>query len=86
MALVALVVALIVGYLVQASGSGDGTSSPSGHPTATADVSSSNNSGVNGTGVNSAGAVTLSSLLLQVGQTVALIRSGGPFPIRATTA
>lgn len=64
----ALVVALIVGYLVQAGGSGSGAHHDE-HPSATATDSG-----------RASGAVALSSLPSQARQTITLIRTGGPFP------
>lgn len=65
LALVALVVALIVGYAVQGSGSGGNS-----HSSASASASAP----------ATAGEVALSTLPTQVAATVRLIRSDGPFP------
>jgi ribonuclease T1 len=64
LALVALVVALAVGYAVQGSGGG------SHHPARSSSASAS----------TTAGEVALSTLPPQVAATVGLIRSDGPFP------
>jgi ribonuclease T1 len=67
-ALVALAVALAIGYGVKALGS-DGGTTP--HRTSPASASAS---------VSASGRVALSSLPAQAGATVQLIQSGGPFP------
>jgi len=68
LALVALVVALAVGYAVQGSGGGSGGDSHAPAPSSSASASST------------AGTVALSTLPAQVAATVRLIRSDGPFP------
>ena len=71
-ALVALVVALIVGYAVRGTGS-DGDSPDRSPASASASASA-------GASTATAGEVALSTLPPQVATTVRLIRSDGPFP------
>ncbi len=70
-ALVALVVALIVGYAVRAGDSHD-SSSPASSAAASSSASASSTA--------ASGAVALSTLPVQVAATVRLVRSDGPFP------
>lgn len=90
LALALLVALLLIGYVLRALGSGSGgagsdsraasaTASATGSSSVTAARSSTRPTGPRSTTTTSAG-VPLSALPPQVGTTVRLIRSGGPFP------
>jgi ribonuclease T1 len=71
LALIALVLAVGIGYGISALHSSDSSSSSSASASSTATASVS---------ATASGSVGLSTLPVQVAQTVALIKAGGPFP------
>ncbi len=80
LALIVLVVALLVGYAVQALDSRSGGSGGSTRPVRSATVSPIPGRPASSSQSSPAGEVPLSTLPVQVAATVALIRAGGPFP------